>query len=205
LVEEVIVAVRKRPAKAKKGLDLRYYPNERDARKCQSALQEYDRVVRGYEAKWGIDRLPDLVDAEMRERWWQQWDKLNAAIERGSGPDLEHAVEVTIRACGVLEARAIELGAKPLTGDRWECELPDGGVMAIVRDAAEIANVQRGGSYDCVYCVAEVGRIVQQWRSDEAGRAAERVKAVFEGAEVVGIAKRKPTPLEKELNDEIPF
>ena len=56
------MAVRKRPKKAPKGLDARFYPNERDARKCQNALVEYDRVVRSYEAKWGIDRLPGCID-----------------------------------------------------------------------------------------------------------------------------------------------
>jgi hypothetical protein len=168
-------------------------------------LIEYDRVVRAIEAKWGIDRLPDLVDAEMRQRWWMQWDRLNAAIERGSGPDVEHAVEVTIRACGVLEARALELGAKPLTGDRWEAEMPDGGVLAIVRDKAEAANVQKEGRYDAVYSVAEVGRIIQQWRAGEAGRLAESVKDVFAGAEIVEIKRREPTEGERVLNDEIPF
>ena len=199
------MAVRKRPKKPAKGLEARFFPNERDAKKAQEALIEYDRVVRAVEAKWGIDRLPDLVDAEMRQRWWAQWDKLNAAIERGFGDEVAHAVEVTIRACGVLEARALELGAKPLTGDRWEAELPDGGVMAIVRDRAELANVQREGRYDCVYSVAEVGRIIQQWRSDEAGRQAEQVKGVFEGAEVVSVTKRERTEAEVELDDEIPF
>lgn len=199
------MAVRKRPRKPAKGLDARFYPNERDARKCQEALIEYDRVVRAIEAKWGIDRLPDLVDAEMRQRWWMQWDRLNAAIERGSGPDVEHAVEVTIRACGVLEARALELGAKPLTGDRWEAEMPDGGVLAIVRDKAEAANVQKEGRYDAVYSVAEVGRIIQQWRAGEAGRLAESVKDVFAGAEIVEIKRREPTEGELVLNDEIPF
>lgn len=199
------MAIRKRPKKPKSGLELRFHPNERDAKKCQAALIEYDRVVRGIEAKWGIDRLPNVVDAEMRDRWWQQWDRLNAAIERGSGPEVEHAVEVTIRACGVLEARAIELGAKPLTGDRWDCELPDGGVMAIVRNREEIANVQREGVYDCVYCVEEIGKIMQQWRSDEAGRAAERAKQVFEGAAVESVTERPRTRTEVELDDEIPF
>jgi hypothetical protein len=56
-----------------------------------------------------------------------------------------------------------------------------------------------------VYSVAEVGRIIQQWRSDEAGRLAEEAKRVFEGAEVVSVAKREPTATERELNDEIPF
>lgn len=199
------MAVRKRPKKAPKGLDARFYPNERDARKCQNALVEYDRVVRSYEAKWGIDRLPGLVDAEMRDRWWQQWDKLNAAIEKGSGPEVEHAVEVTIRACGVLEARAIELGANPLTGDRWECQLPDGGVLAIVRDAAEVMPVHSEGRYDQVYCMDEVAKIMQQWRADEAGKLAESVKGVFPGAVVDSIEKRVPTATEVELNDEIPF
>jgi hypothetical protein len=46
---------------------------------------------------------------------------------------------------------------------------------------------------------------MQQWRSDEAGRAAERAKAVFEGAAVESVTKRPRTRTEVELDDEIPF
>ncbi len=93
------MAVRKRPRKPAKGLDARFYPNERDARKCQEALIEYDRVVRAIEAKWGIDRLPDLWYHQMRHRGWWKRDRLNAAIALWEGPDVEHAVEVTRQAC----------------------------------------------------------------------------------------------------------
>lgn len=198
------MAIRKRPKKPTRGMDRRYYPSERDAQKVKNALMDYDRVVRGVEARFGIDRLPDLVDAEMRDRWWKQWDILNEAIEGGRPDVVERAVEVTIRACGVLEARALELGAKPLTGDRWEAELPDGGVMAIVRDQHEVAGVQADGRYDAVYCVAEVAKIIHGWRQEDGAKTVEAVKAMFGGA-VVEEVKRPKTALEVELNDEIPF
>ena len=83
--------------------------------------------------------------------------------------------------------------------------MPDGGVLAIVRDKAEAANVQKEGRYDAVYSVVEVGRIIQQWRAGEAGRLAESVKDVFAGAEIVEIKRREPTEGERVLNDEIPF
>ena len=56
-----------------------------------------------------------------------------------------------------------------------------------------------------MYSVAEVGRIIQQWRAGEAGRLAESVKDVFAGAEIVEIKRREPTEGELVLNDEIPF
>jgi hypothetical protein len=35
----------------------------------------------GFENRWGVDRLPELVSAETQEKYWRQVDKLNAAIE----------------------------------------------------------------------------------------------------------------------------
>ena len=70
--------------------------SEATYRKIQNYLTEYDRVVSDYERRWGVERLPNLVSPELRDRFWQQMDKLNDAIHRDAAVDVEHHVAVTL-------------------------------------------------------------------------------------------------------------
>ena len=88
--------------------------SEASYRKIQNSLTEHDRVVSEYERKWGIDRLPMLVDEALRDRYWQQMDRLNAAIDKEDPIDVEEQVAVTIRAYAALEQKATELGARQI-------------------------------------------------------------------------------------------
>lgn len=193
---------RKRVKKATRGYESRFFPNERDAKKCQDALYEYDNVVRGYETKWGIDRLPTLVEVELRDRFWAQLDLLNEAIAKGSGVEVEQAVRSTIRGCEALERRAVELGAEPVSGEVWEAVTPDGDVFALCKDREEIAKIRAEGRHGRVYCLEEVGVIIQGWEKSKAGAAVGKVKSLFDGAVIEEI---KEKPINELLNDEIPF
>jgi len=196
------VATRKRVPKGKASREWRFYPSERDADKCRNALATYDAVVRAAEVKWGIDRLPLLVEAELRDRFWAQMDILNAAILKGSGPDVEEAVAATVRGVQALERRATELGAQPVSGEVWEETTPQGAVVAVCRDASEIAKIRDEGRIDRVYTMSEVAAIVEAWEESKAGQATNKVKSLFPGATIESV---KPQPAELELNDEIPF
>ena len=79
------MATRKRVTKNKTSREWRFYPSERDADKCRAALSTYDAEVRAREIKWGVDRLPLLVEPELRDRFWAQMEVLNKAIAKGSG------------------------------------------------------------------------------------------------------------------------
>ena len=145
---------RKRVKKATRGYESRFFPNERDAKKCQDALYEYDNVVRGYETKWGIDRLPTLVEAELRDRFWAQLDLLNEAIAKGSGVEVEQAVRSTIRGCEALERRAVDLGAEPVSGELWGAVTPVDGTnrFTTLTNAAVRANVDPRASSATLGC-----------------------------------------------------
>ena len=60
-------------------------------------LATYDAEVRAREIKWGVDRLPLLVEPELRDRFWAQMEVLNKAIAKGSGIEVEEAVAATVR------------------------------------------------------------------------------------------------------------
>lgn len=198
---ESVMAKRARVPKPKGSRDWRFHPNTRDADKCAAALAEYDRVVRAAEVKWGIDRLPMLVDAALRDRWWAQMELLNEAIAKGSGVEVEEAVAATIRGAQFLEQRAIEMGAQPVTGEVWEETTPSGAVIAVCRDRSEIAKIRDDGRLDRVYCMSEVAAIIEKWEESKPGIAVSKIKSLFDGAVVEEVKKAEPLP----LDDEIPF
>jgi hypothetical protein len=196
------MATRKRVPKGKTSRDWRFYPSERDADKCRAALATYDAVVRALEVKWGVDRLPLLVEADLRDRFWAQMDVLNAALTKGSGVEVEEAVAATVRGMQALERRAMELGAETVTGEVWEETTPNGAVVAVCRDASEIAKIRDDGRLDRVYTMSEVEAIVEAWEEGKAGQLTNKVKSLFDGATIESV---KPKVVEADLNDEIPF
>ena len=199
------MATRKRVPKGKTSRDWRFYPSERDADKCRAALATYDAKVRAAEVKWGIDRLPLLVEADLRDRFWAQMDVLNKAIDKGSGVEVEEAVASTIRGVEALERRAIELGAEPVSGEVWEETTPKGAVVAVCRDRAEIAKVRDSGRIDRVYAMSEIAAIVEAFEEGRAGETTKKVKSLFEGATIESVKKKSKEEIIAELNDEIPF
>ena len=196
------MATRKRVPKGKTSREWRFYPSERDADKCRAALATYDAEVRSRDVRWGVDRLPLLVEAELRDRFWAQMDLLNAAIAKGSGVEVEEAVAATVRGVQALERRAIERGAEPVSGEVWEETTPQGAVIAVCRDASEIAKIRDDGRIDRVYTMAEIAAIVERWEETKAGQVTNKVKSLFDGATIESV---KPKPAEIELDDEIPF
>ena len=196
------MAKRKRVSKGKTSREWRFYPSERDADKCRAALATYDAEVRAREVKWGVDRLPLLVEPELRDRFWAQMEVLNKAIAKGSGIEVEEAVAATVRGVQALERRAIELGAEPVSGEVWEETTPQGSVIAVCRDGASIAKIRDEGRIDRVYSMAEIAAIVERWEESKAGELTNSVKSLFPGATIEQV---KPKPAEIELDDEIPF
>jgi len=176
-----------------------YQPSQGAMRRMQDALHKYDAAVTEKERVWGVDRLVWLVGGDLRDRFEQQMDKLNAAIDKCDG--VEHEVDVTLRGVDALERAAIEAGHKPLTGDYIEGAMPDGRVIAITRNGYEAGKVKRENRDMVVYSVDEIAQIVANFESDRAGAIAAKVKDTFVGASV----ERVKTLTEVELNDEIPF
>ena len=173
--------------------------SEATYRKIQNYLTEYDRVVSDYERRWGVERLPNLVSPELRDRFWQQMDKLNDAIHRDAAVDVEHHVAVTLRAYGALEKEAIALGGKEIGMDVWTAHVDDK-VVAIARDEQAVTHIKNDMPDALVYCVQEVAVILAKWSEQNA--LAVEVKDTFPGATVTDV---KPTELEDKLDDIIPF
>lgn len=168
-------------------------------RRQQQSLHKYDDEVNRLERKWGIDRLPWLVPLELRDRFYEQLDKLNAAIDKCEGVD--HEVEVTLRGCAAIERAAIEGGAQPLTGEYIEGRMPDGTVLAITRNGYEAGKVKQDNREMKVFTVDEVGVVLEKWlEENKAKTLVDEAKNVFPGAVVESIVKNQLL-----LDDEVPF
>ena len=176
-----------------------YQPSQAAMRRQQQSLHKYDDEVNRLERKWGIDRLPWLVPLELRDRFYEQLDKLNAAIDKCEGVD--HEVEVTLRGCAAIERAAIEGGAQPLTGEYIEGRMPDGTVLAITANGYEAGKVKQDNREMKVFTVDEVGVILEKWlEENKAKTLVDEAKNVFPGAVVESIVKNQLL-----LDDEVPF
>ena len=194
------MVAKKRTARGKPKTDKVYYqPSQAAMRRQQQSLHKYDDEVNRLERKWGIDRLPWLVPLELRERFYEQLDKLNAAIDKCEGVD--HEVEVTLRGCAAIERAAIEGGAEPLTGEYIEGRMPDGTVLAITANGYEAGKVKQDNREMKVFTVDEVGVILEKWlEENKAKTLVDEAKNVFPGAVVESIVKNQLL-----LDDEVPF
>jgi len=176
-----------------------YAPSEGAMRRMQDALHHYDREVKAIELKWGVDRLPWLVDEALRGRFEAQMDRLNEAIDKMQ--DVEHQVSVTLRGVEAMVNAAIAAGHKPLTGEYWEAAMPQGQVLAITRNEYEAGKVKAENRSMMVYTISEIAVIIEQWQRDKAGQLSNAAKEMWPGATVerVSIAKKEL------IDDDIPF
>ena len=149
---------------------------------AKASLDRLDAVASAMERKWGIDRLPKLVDAPLAVRFRSQAERLDAAICLNVSAAVSAQAEAMLRAWTALDAAAITGGWKPLAPTIWETVLPDTGeVIAIVRDADEAFALAR----ECkgaVWTLAEVAIAIEAF-----GDTVRATKAAFPCAEVTAV------------------
>jgi hypothetical protein len=153
---------------------------------ARAAIDRLDEIAHAMERKWGVDRLPKLVDASLASRFRAQGEKLNEAL-RSERPDAIAAQASAMeRAWQALDAAAIATGAEPLAPTVWETALPSTGeVIAVVRTAEEASAIARDRS-GAVYTLAEVAVAL-----DAFGDQVRAVKATFPGASVTAVRSRE--------------
>jgi len=112
----------------------------------QQLIGNLDQVALSVEARWGCDRLPQIVNVPLRDKWQRQFDKLNAAIETNNLALLRDLVPGTIRAYAALEAAAIGEGHQPYDPVFWEVALPDRStVVRIVKNDVDASIAKQAG------------------------------------------------------------
>ena len=188
----------KKIKKPQRGVSKEFFRgSDRVSQKIQAAITELDICVSGYEKRWGVDRLPELVSTETQVKYWRQVDKLDEAI---NSDDADLVIKYALgmqRAYKAMEIEARERGHDELKGEWFECATKDGRVMIVAPTFEESHKAARERPGCLVYAMQEIAAIICR---DEAGRFANAVKEVFPAATVEVVRQTKD-----DLNDEIPF
>ena len=191
------VSKRKAARKPMRGIQREFFgSSDRADRKIQSALVELDKVASDMERRWGVDRLREIVSPELRERFDETLDRLNAAIGLRDVDGVEKHAAAMGRGWIALENAAKSSGARELDGRHWEAALPDGRVLCVAETREEAYKVSLDRPGCVVLSVPEIAALFGIW--DGKGLVTEALVA-FPGAEIVEARERV------ELNDEIPF
>jgi len=149
---------------------------------AKASLDRLDAVASAMERKWGIDRLPKLVDAPLAVRFRSQAERLDEAIRSDISAAVSIQAEAMLRAWNALDAAAIKGGWKPLAPSIWEAVLPETGeVIAIVRDSAEAFAIARERN-GAVWTLTEVALAIEHF-----GDMVRATKATFPGAQVKAV------------------
>lgn len=174
-----------------------------DARQSEIAVDHgvapFDRAANEMDAKWGIDRLPELVTPEMAVRYGQAVGYLNQCINENDPAKVVEAVSNCIRGLHALDAEATAAGHKPASGKYIEHEM-DGEKIGILLDHAEWKTAEAERPDLTFISLRQVHNAWNAYR----GSIVENVVDTFPGSTV------KPTnpeqsPMGKLIDDEIPW
>jgi len=106
--------------------------------KLNSLLLSISNRKKDHEAEWGIGRLIELVDSELRTKFWNQMERVWMAQENRDEERLEKAVKGMIAGYYALEGYAIKNGISRMPDiAAIEHEMVDGSVMVIVKTKAD--------------------------------------------------------------------
>jgi hypothetical protein len=169
-------------------------PSPDDADTLQAYLEGVDQTARELEVKWGFDRLPMLVDEDLRARFYRQCLKWQDAMAEAWSADqltrsqLDAAIARSLamkRAWQALDQAAEEAGARPVAPWVWEVVLKDGAVVAVVQTDAEVSRVIADGRHVQVYTLREVASLI-----DALPSTLRQAKHEFPGAKVLPCGDR---------------
>ena len=149
---------------------------------AQASLGRLDAVAVAAERRWGVDRLPKLVPADLAIRFRSQAERLDEAVRSNRHEAVAVQAEAMLRAWSALDAAAVKAGWEPLSPNVWEAVLPTTGeVVAIVRDADEAGLIMkdRGGA---VWTLEEIAIAIEAF-----GDGVRAAKRAFPGAEVTAV------------------
>lgn len=165
-------------------------------------IRTVDEHARQINHRWGFNRLPHLVPLEWTERFRSQKRKWELACFECVGSlkpdDLERVRKhgtAMLRAFDALERAAVDAGHSPSPATWWEFELADGTPVLLVRDRAELSQVDTGGRAAQIWSLEEVASIIARFPEFI------RVKDSFPGAEVIQMSTSRP--VRDALDDEL--
>ena len=123
-------------------------------------IEAVDEVGRTMDDKWGVGRLPRLVDPLTAARFARQVEKFAQACWGDVLGDVAAHAPAMVRAYQALDQLAQDAGHQPIPPQQWEFEIPEG-LVVLVRHTDEIARVQTHGRQCQIWSLEEVAKIVR--------------------------------------------
>lgn len=162
-------------------------------------LAPFDRMARQMDAKWGIDRLPELVSVDLAEKFGQTMASLNEAIL--TRKELPGWVGVGIRAYQALDAYAEEHGAPKADTHLFEYDL-DGFKFGVMRDDAAWQAIKVSRPDIQLFTMRQVALALKALQ--EGTEFLDGIQEHFPEARLTKITTDKP-PFDPVKGDPIPF
>lgn len=164
---------------------------------AHKACAPFDRMARDMERKWGIDRLPELVPAEMAARFGRAMGLLNTALDAADVDAAIAAANNCTRGLQAMDAAATAAGHKPARPDVWQYEY-DGFRFGIIRDVEDWPQVAEDLPGLTLFTMREIAVALAHDR--KARSAIAEIKSAFPGSQMTRIRATDDS-----LDDEIPF
>jgi hypothetical protein len=164
---------------------------------CDFALAPFDRMANEMDHKWGIDRLVELVPADVAAKYGSAMAKLNAAIDAQDPDEVATRASVCVRGMQAMDQIASQAHGEPPTAQVWVVEA-DGYTFGLMRDPRNWQRAQEAYPKLELITEREMVLALTMYRRSLAKEMIDAAKAAFPGAEVTAIR-------DMELEDEIPF
>ena len=122
-------------------------------------IEAVDEIGRSMDDKWGVGRLPRLVDPITAARFARQVHKFGLACWGDELGDVAAHAPAMVRAYQVLDHMAEVAGHRPTPPEQWEFETAEGQVI-LVRHSGDIARAQTHGRACQIWSLEEVATLV---------------------------------------------
>lgn len=165
--------------------------------KCDFALAPFDRMANAMDHKWGIDRLVELVPADVAAKYGSAMAKLNQAIDDQDPDEVAVRASVCIRGMQAMDQIASQAHGEPPTAQVWVVEA-DGYTFGLMRDPRAWQRAQEAYPKLELITEREMVLALTMYRRSLAKEMIDAAKAAFPGAEVTAVRNM-------ELEDDIPW
>ena len=156
---------------------------------CDFALAPLDDMARSMDRKWGVDRLPELVDVALAKRYGVAVATLNEAIQARDPERVAERASNCIRGLRKLDETAEELGAAKADPNIIEYE-HEGFRFGIMLDQ-RMWPAQPKFDFP-VFTLGEIAGALKRRGADHP--LIEEVKTTFPGSEVTTWNREKTDP-----------
>jgi len=122
-------------------------------------IEAVDEIGRSMDDKWGVGRLPRLVDPLTAAKFARQVEKFGKACWGPELGDVEAHAPAMVRAYLALDGMAEAAGHRPVSPEQWEFETAEG-LVILVRHTDQIAQAQTHGRACQIWSLEEVAKLV---------------------------------------------